>query len=83
MAAGILSAPGTEYGPCEDVDCGHTDCAATRAQAASLCRYCDKPIGYETRFYNEDQGCVHALCAEVAEEERFAAACAEAEAAKG
>ena len=34
------------------------------------CRYCDKPIGYDRRFYN-DEGYVHASCSEDAiEQER-------------
>lgn len=51
MAAGRLPAPGTQYGPCEG-SCQHIDCAATRAQAASLCTICGTPIGYEVRFYD-------------------------------
>lgn len=50
MAAGRISAPGTETGPCLD-PCGHLDCAMTRAEAAALCTRCETPIGYETRFY--------------------------------
>lgn len=74
MAAGRLPAPGTEFGPCivptpdgkgSDA-CGHTDCAATRAEAATICRFCGKEIGYETRFYIESdtRQLVHADCLE-------------------
>ena len=70
MAAGVMPAPGTEYGPCED-ECQHRDCAATRERAAFICRYCGEPIGYDTRFYIEgrpiDLLAVHALCAELEE----------------
>jgi hypothetical protein len=55
MAAGQLPRPGTEYGPCAD-PCAHTDCAATRAMAASPCRVCGQEIGYDTGFYREDSG---------------------------
>ncbi len=62
MAAGVLSAPGTEFGTCAE-PCLHTDCAATRSIAETICRFCDKPIGYDRRFYN-DAGYVHASCLE-------------------
>lgn len=74
MAAGHLPRPGTKYGPCADVQCGHTDCAATRTQAASLCVICKQPIGYETDFYDTrtpeqrnalaNEGLSHAVCLE-------------------
>lgn len=48
MAAGFLSKPGTEHGPCEE--CKHTDCAMTRRIAESDCEICGEPIGYEKRF---------------------------------
>lgn len=51
MAAERLPSPGTEYGPCLDPSCGHVDCAQTRQMAENLCKYCLKPVGYETRFY--------------------------------
>lgn len=74
MAAGALPRPGTKYGPC-DAPCAHTDCASVRAQADSPCTYCGKPIGYETRFYDErspeqrqryvnNVGYAHATCVE-------------------
>jgi hypothetical protein len=50
MAAGILSKPGTEYGPCAK-ECQHTDCRKTREMAEARCTICRKPIGYDTRFY--------------------------------
>lgn len=68
MAAGFLSAPGTEFGPCADA-CEHRDCAATRARAASACLACGEPIGYDRDFFNtyDDAtdaflGCEHATC---------------------
>ncbi len=54
MAAGYLSPPGTEYGPC-DTDCAHTDCAQTRAMAKAPCVRCDKEIGYDTGFYRAEE----------------------------
>ncbi len=62
MAAGVLSALGTEFGPCAE-PCLHTDCAGTRGIAETICCFCDKPIGYDRRFYN-DAGYVHASCLE-------------------
>lgn len=50
MAAGRLSKPGSEFGPCFN-DCKHLDCKQTREMAAYECLYCHKPIGYDTRFY--------------------------------
>ena len=64
MAAGMLSKPGSEYGPCAG-ECDHTDCAATRRMAETPCRICKEPIGYDRRFYREDDGSlVHAVCLE-------------------
>ncbi len=73
MAAARLPIPGSKYGPCLDI-CAHRDCAATRAEAAAICRLCAKPIGYEVRFYSEGalglggdrtgRFLVHANCAE-------------------
>lgn len=78
MAAGRLPAPGIEFGPCIDQACGHIDCAQTREMAENLCKYCLKPVGYETRFYlinvessRPTKMTVHASCYEEAiEEER-------------
>lgn len=71
MAAGVLPAPGTEYGPCDTPECGHRDCEATRETAVSLCSWCDEPIGYDTRYYHGDSpgDYVHALCEELAIDE--------------
>ena len=66
MAAGMIAAPGTEYGPCKG-ECGHIDCLATRNMAAEVCHWCDKAIGYDRRFYDcrhEGNGYVHAGCEE-------------------
>ena len=62
MAAGVLSAPGTEFGTCAE-PCLHTDCAGTRSIAETICRFYDEPIGYDRRIYN-DAGYVHASCLE-------------------
>ncbi len=67
MAAITVPAPGTEYGPCEE-PCAHRDCAESRHMAAAICRFCERPIGYETRLYNDGASgsydLVHALCLE-------------------
>lgn len=62
MAAGVLAKPGTEFGPCAE-PCQHTDCAGTRRIATTVCRFCNKEIGYDRRFYN-DEGYVHTACLE-------------------
>jgi len=73
MAAGRLPRPGTQDGPCEG-DCDHVDCAETMAMAAARCSYCEKPIGFQTRFYQRSGGGLldlnHAACVEVAVEHR-------------
>ena len=63
MAAGLLSRPGTKHGPCRS-RCKHVDCNCSRHDAAAVCRFCKKPIGYGTRFYREARGLVHAVCLE-------------------
>lgn len=69
MAAGMLPKPGSQYlckGKCDHIDCGHI-----RADAAKVCRICQKPIGFERRFYRETGpddketgSLVHASCLE-------------------
>lgn len=68
MAAGILPAPGTKAGPCRTTACGHRDCAATRVDAASPCRFCGKDIGYGKPFYRARlSGALgHGLCVDEA-----------------
>ena len=68
MAAGILPAPGTENGPCEE-RCSHSDCATSRAMAKVVCHYCGEPIGYDRGFYSvgtigvtDHTKLVHASC---------------------
>lgn len=62
MAASALPRPGTEYGPCEG-SCEHTDCAATRAMADRNCAGCAEKIGYDQRFFREDDGSLlHMKC---------------------
>lgn len=49
MAATMIERPGVGMGPC--LECKHEDCAEYRAEAASPCAICEKPIGYDTRFF--------------------------------
>ena len=65
MAAGKLPKPGTKLGPCTDV-CVHLDCEETREMAKTKCRICQKPIGYEMRFFQEGsiRELVHEECLE-------------------
>ena len=66
MAAGMLSEPGSKYGPCEG-KCHHSDCAETRRMAKSKCFVCGKPIGYGVPFFRvgkvENGVLEHAECA--------------------
>ena len=66
MASGMLSKPGDEFGPCLDENCGHTDCDATRKQAATLCGICGEPIGYERFFCQRENWAIleHVVCME-------------------
>lgn len=73
MASGFLPTPGKvvdgeTIGPCVVV-CEHVDCLQTRAMAATKCRECGKPIGYETAFVQDtttpvvaDMGLRHTRC---------------------
>ena len=65
-----IQEPGKKYGPCKTV-CTHRDCGQSRETATSLCRFCCKVIGYDTRFYNDPKAggadahhWVHADCLE-------------------
>jgi hypothetical protein len=64
MAAGMMQKPGSKLGPCKQ--CKHRDCQQTRADAAALCTFCDKPIGYGVGFYRSRGALAHALCSEAA-----------------
>jgi hypothetical protein len=67
MATGTLPAPGSKQGPCKH-ECAHPKCTSMRLDAASVCRYCKAPIGYEARFCREGSELVHAICLEAAVE---------------
>lgn len=69
MAASVISKPGSEHGPCKG-RCKHRDCRQTVTDAQSACRFCLKPIGYETLYYRARfDGCLaHATCLETAVE---------------
>jgi len=64
MASNIVSAPGTQHGPC--LDCDHPDCRGLRNIAAATCGLCAQPIGYERRFYQaaDKTNYLHAVCIE-------------------
>lgn len=68
--------PGSKYGPCL-TPCHHRDCALSMSTAVSICRLCGKPIGYETRYYRDEQlgsgEWVHAYCFEDAVERELEA----------
>lgn len=63
MTAGFLARPGSPYGPCSNINCGHVDCKETRILAEQICRYCHKPIGYDRQFCRVPE-LVHATCHE-------------------
>jgi len=59
---GTIPSPGTKYGHCID-KCNHFDCNYARKHAASFCYFCGKPIGYDVKYYIDDNGNVaHASC---------------------
>lgn len=74
MAAVSIPAPGTPLGPCpttkgrHELTCGHLDCRDSRRTAAKVCRICNRPIGYDTRYYvagdNVEPDHTHAICLE-------------------
>lgn len=73
--------PGAKLGPCK-VPCSHRDCHESRYIATMcLCRFCDKAIGYQTRFYRDpepqsptsDRKWVHADCFEDAADKQVSA----------
>lgn len=61
MAWSIVPRPGTKVGPCKG-ECQHTDCAATRKLAATICRYCQQEIGYGGKYTMEAGEPVHFIC---------------------
>ena len=71
MAAVALPKPGSKHGPCAE-ECRHIDCALTRAQAASGCWVCEKPIGFGVPAYSREASgggmgwhdFAHAVCVE-------------------
>ena len=65
MAAVALSEPGSDFGPCLDVNCGHVGCVEDRGLAAQRCTICTEPIGYGRPFYQEDswRKLTHQVCA--------------------
>lgn len=67
MAAGILPKPGTKLGPCK-TKCQHRDCAQTKQNAAEMCRFCMKMIGYGVGFFRARLSgeLAHAFCFEEA-----------------
>lgn len=69
MAAGVLPKPGSKLGPCKKA-CEHRDCAETKRDAAALCRFCQKAIGYGESFIRARLTGVlaHAWCADEAVE---------------
>ena len=68
-----LPKPGTKLGPCKG-GCVHIDCRHTIQDAQTACRFCLKPIGYETPFYRArlDGKLAHAVCLELAVEQNDA-----------
>jgi hypothetical protein len=57
-----IAAPGSECGPCTE-PCEHTDCAATRKDAETICGLCGEAIGYDTPVYfGADGKHEHARC---------------------
>lgn len=70
MAIGTLPKPGTKLGPCKEMGCGHRDCAATRRDASTPCRFCAHAIGFDQAFFRSGLSgeMAHAGCLESAAE---------------
>jgi len=51
----VLPEVGSELGPCPE-PCEHIDCKQTRQMAQRICRYCDKPIGYQRAVQQDEEG---------------------------
>lgn len=66
MASTSLSSPGSQYGPCPDANCHHTDCQQTRRWSEAICHHCGEAIGYDRQFYDVSPAggfqLVHASC---------------------
>jgi hypothetical protein len=60
---------------CSKGTCTHKACVKGHEIAETVCRYCNKPIGYDTRIYFEQSHNkiipVHAWCAEVEVENKI------------
>ena len=72
MAVAVIPEPGLYGGPCavtRGLVCDHLDCRELRRRAASVCLWCNKPIGYATEYCRDDDHgnrWVHSDCAETA-----------------
>ena len=76
MASSTLPKPGAKNGPCK-TDCTHRDCETARLLAVKVCHFCQQPIGYGVRFYDDPDNrlagdLVHAKCLEEAVETAMA-----------
>ena len=67
MGWGFSPKEGRDYcaGSCE-----HSDCPKMREFVKKACHYCGKEIGQDARVYLEDSVPVHAVCAELATEQK-------------
>jgi len=52
MAAMSIEKPGVGSGPC--LECKHEDCAENRELAEAPCAICNKPLGYNVRFFRDN-----------------------------
>lgn len=50
-----IGRPGTKWGPCVKVDCGHVDCQQLRDLAEKVCTVCKVRIGYESPMTSAEQ----------------------------
>jgi len=67
MGAMLIPKQGTPGGPCKEKDCGHRDCRMSWNMVLTVCRLCNKLVGFDTWMYADDVtegGYVHALCLE-------------------
>lgn len=78
MGYGFMPTKRSKYAPC--AKCEHTDCAQGREDIVHPCRFCQKPIGWGSRYYFESEypypsgrpAPVHADCLEDEIEREYA-----------
>lgn len=70
MKTTVIHRPGSLLGACKN-DCWHARCHAEKNEAATLCRYCGAPIGYNQPHYEAGGNIrAHVLCTAIGPQAR-------------